>query len=271
MAFSVLMSLYAKERPEYLRLSLDSIFSQTLLPDEVVMVEDGPLTNELYAILEEYSSSHPELKRIPLAVNGGLGLALNEGLKHCSHDIVARMDTDDICFPDRFETQVKYMNEHPDISVVGCATEGFENSIDNVIYRKYLPITPEETARYAGYRCPTGHPGCMFRKSDVIEAGGYIHQYLLEDYYLWARMLAKGMKIGNIGRPLLHFRTSPDMYRRRGGWKYAKSELQLIIKLYKLGINSLQQTLKVILLRIPIRLMPNKIRQYAYNRLRKKH
>lgn len=263
------MSLYAKERPEYLRESLDSIFSQTLPPDEVVMVEDGPLTPELYAVLDEYSALHPEIKRVPLAENVGLGRALNEGLKHCSHDLVARMDTDDVCFPDRFATQVQYMAEHPDISVVGCATEGFEGTIDNVVYRKFLPKSPDEVRLYAGRRCPTSHPGCILRTADVEAAGGYQHQYLLEDYYLWVRMLAQGMKIANIGRPLLHFRTSPDMYRRRGGWRYAKSEFDFILKMHRLGINSTIQTIRALLLRIPVRLMPNAIRERAYMRLRK--
>ncbi len=271
MPFSVLISIYAKEQPEYLQESLESVFNQTLSPDEVIIVEDGSLTPSLYSVLEKYSSLHPELKRIPLSKNLGLGRALNEGLRHCSYDLVARMDTDDVCFPDRFATQVEYMDSHPDVSVVGCATVGFECSIDNEIYHKFLPTEPDEVSKYAGSRCPTSHPGCMFRKKDVLAAGGYIHQYLLEDYYLWVRMLAKGMKIGNIGRPLLYFRTSPDMYRRRGGLKYAQSELDFIIKMYHLGINSIGNTIKAIFLRIPIRLLPNFIRQRAYLHLRNKN
>lgn len=265
MKFSVLMSVYWKENADYLRESLESLLEQTRPADEIVVVKDGPLTPELDAVLADY----PQLVIVALPENVGLGRALNAGLEHCSHNLVARMDSDDVCFPDRFETQISYMESHPDVSVVGCATEGFEGVIDNVVYRKYLPESPEEVAKYAGSRCPTSHPGCMFRKKDVLDVGGYQHQYLLEDYYLWARMIAKGMKIGNIGRPLLHFRTSPEMYRRRGGLKYAKSELDLILKMHRLGINSSMQTIKAILFRIPIRLMPNFIRESAYKQLRK--
>ena len=119
MLFSVLLSLYHKESPLFLRQSLTSIFTQTLLPIEVVLVEDGPLTDELYVIIEESTIRHPELKVVSLPSNQGLGKALNEGLKHCSYDLVARMDTDDIAKPDRFEKQMAVFLEHPEIDVVG--------------------------------------------------------------------------------------------------------------------------------------------------------
>ena len=112
--FSVLLSVYKKEHPTYLKQSLDSLFAQTLPPDEIVLVKDGPLTPELEAVVTEYQSRYPMLKVVPLPQNQGLGKALNEGLKHCSYELVARMDTDDIAKPERFERQMQVFREHPE-------------------------------------------------------------------------------------------------------------------------------------------------------------
>ena len=133
MLFSVLMSLYAKERPDFLRQSLDSIFSQTIAPTEVVIVEDGPLTTDLYSVLDEFELNHAEIKRVALKENGGLGNALNEGLKYCSHEIVARMDTDDIALPNRFESQIDIFNTYPDVQVVSCWIDEFEGNPMNIV------------------------------------------------------------------------------------------------------------------------------------------
>ena len=190
MLFSVLLSLYHKESPLFLRQSLTSIFTQTLLPIEVVLVEDGPLTDELYAVIKEFTSQHPELKVISLPTNRGLGKALNEGLKHCSYDLVARMDTDDIAKPDRFEKQLAIFLEHPEIDVVGAWIDEFEGEVSNVLSMRKVPEQHENILRFAKGRCPVNHPVVMFRKSAVLKAGGYKHFPLFEDYYLWVRMPA---------------------------------------------------------------------------------
>ena len=163
--FSVLLSLYAKESPTFLASSLDSIFHQTLLPDEIILVKDGPLTVELDAIVSDYAARYPILKVIPLPQNQGLGKALNEGLKHCSYDIVARMDTDDISKPDRFEKQIAVFRKHPELDLVGAWIDEFEEDIHHVISTRKLPERHEDVMSYATRRNPINHPVVMFSAS----------------------------------------------------------------------------------------------------------
>lgn len=264
--FSVLLSVYNKECPEFLRESLDSIFTQTLPPKEVIMVEDGPLTPELYAVLDEYVAAHNELRLVPLNQNSGLGNALKEGLKHCRCELVARMDTDDICFPKRFEKQVKYMSENPDIDISSAWVEEFEDNITNVKSTKKLPETHSEISGYIKKRNPLNHPAVIFRKSAVQNAGGYLHFPLFEDYYLWARMFANGSKFANIQEPLLHFRTSPDMFKRRGGLKYAYDSSKFQMELHRLGLISIAQAIKASIIRGGVYIMPNYIRAFIYSK-----
>lgn len=267
MPFSVLMSLYAKEHPEYLRESLDSIFSQTLLPNEVVMVEDGPLTPELYAVLDEYSATHSEIKRVPLAQNGGLGKALNEGLKHCTHDLVARMDTDDIAKPERFEKQIQLFKQYPLAEVVSCWIDEFEGAPTNVVSTRKLPEFPFEVFNYGKLRCPINHPAVMFRKESVLFAGGYRHFPLFEDYYLWVRLLLNGAHFYNIQESLLLFRTSPDMFKRRGGLKHALTEIKFQRHINKIGYISTSRMFLNIIIRFTTRIVPNSIRELVYKKL----
>ena len=267
MEFSVLLSIYSKEHPEYLRESLESVFNQTLMPDEVVIVEDGSLTTELYSILDEYEKRYPQFKRVPLAVNGGLGNALNEGLKHCTYELVARMDTDDISFPDRFEKQVSFMINKPDTDICSGWIEEFEGVVDNVKSLKKVPETHQEIAEYIKKRNPLNHPAVMFRKSTVDRVGGYQHFPLFEDWYLWARMFADGAKFANIPARLLHFRVSAEMYKRRGGFKYAKDSAKFQFTLRKLGLISFASALKASIMRGAVYVMPNSIRALIYKKL----
>lgn len=267
MAFSVLMSLYAKENPEYLRQSLNSIFSQTLKPDEVILVEDGPITVELDAVVSEYAEKHPEMKIVPLPVNGGLGNALNEGLKHCSHELVARMDTDDISKPERFQTQVRYMESHPEIDISSAWIEEFEDEISNVKSIKKVPLTHEEISGYIGLRNPLNHPAVIFRKGAVEKAGGYQHFHLFEDWYLWARMYVAGCHFANIDKSVLYFRISPQMFKRRGGVQYAADSARFQWKLHQMGIISKWAAIKSSVLRGSVYLMPNNLRKFVYSKI----
>ncbi len=264
-SFSVLMSLYAKERPEFLRQSLYSVFNQTLLPTEIVLVEDGPLTKELYDVLDEFKESHSELKIISLSVNGGLGKALNKGLKHCSYELVARMDTDDIAKPDRFEKQINFMERNPDISVCSSNIDEFIDSTDNIISTKKIPEKHREILRYAKKRCPINHPAVFYKKKDVINCGGY--GPFPEDYYLWAKMLKEGYQFYNIQEPLLWFRTSNDVYKRRGGFKYFRSMAKLQTYMYKIHFITLPQYLYNLSIRSIVSLIPNSLRKQIYNHL----
>lgn len=265
-SFSVLLSLYYKENASFLRQSLESVFAQTLSPTEVILVEDGSLTSELYAVVQEFESRYPELKVIPLPTNQGLGKALNEGLKHCTYDIVARMDTDDVAKPDRFEKQMTVFKEHPEIDVVGAWIDEFEGEILNVLSVRKVPEWHGDILRFAPSRCPVNHPVVMFRKSAVQKAGGYKHFPLFEDYYLWVRMLMNGARFYNIQEGLLFFRFSADMFKRRGGWRYAVTEMRLQYLFYQIGFISFISLVRNISIRLVIRLLPNNLRSLIYKK-----
>lgn len=266
MSFAVLMSLYAKEQPSFLRQSLDSIFSQSLRADEVILVEDGPLTPELDTIVTEYAAKYPELKIIPLPVNGGLGKALNEGLKHCSCDLVARMDTDDIAVPERFLKQIFFMESHPEVDICGSWLQEFQDSTENKLYIKKVPTSHDEIAEYSKSRNPLNHPSVVFRKKAVLKAGGYIPFPLFEDYYLWVRMMMNGSKFANLPECLVYFRVSLDMYKRRGGLKYAKDSAMFQWTLRKLGMISTFSAIKSSLIRGIVYILPNTLRSFVYTR-----
>lgn len=266
--FSVLLSVYHKESPVFLRQSLDSIFDQTLLPTEVVIVKDGPLTNNLEEVIDYYISTHASIiKIVSLPVNVGLGTALHEGLKHCNCELVARMDTDDIAKPTRFEMQVKVFSDYPDISVVGTWTDEFVDDKMNIVSVRKLPENQEEIYAFAKRRNPINHPTVMFKKRDVLSVGGYQHFFLFEDYCLWVRMLIKGYHFYNIPVCLLYFRMSPDVYKRRGGFKYAVTEYKLRRLMWNLHFISLDDFLWETPLRFIIRILPSKLRRYFYQKV----
>lgn len=264
--FSVLLSLYIKEHPSYLIQCLDSLFSQTLLPTEIILVKDGPLTAELDAIVSDYAVRYPVLKVVALSQNQGLGRALNEGLKYCSYDIVARMDTDDISKPDRFEKQIAVFQKHPELDLVGAWIDEFEEDIHHVISTRKLPERHEDVISYATRRNPINHPVVMFRKSAVLAAGGYQHFTLFEDYFLWVRMLKNGAKFYNIQESLLYFRTSPNMFKRRGGWEYAMDEVRFQNVMRKMKMITWRRFLMNVAIRFPVRVMPNKLREAIYKK-----
>ena len=265
--FTVLLSLYYKEAPQYLRPSLDSIFTQKLLADEVVLVKDGPLTEELNEIIVSYACRYPFLKIVSFSKNQGLGKALNEGLKHCSHDIVARMDTDDIAKPERFEKQLAVFKKHPDIDVVGAWIDEFENDISSVRSVRKLPEHQCDILTFAKRRNPINHPVVMFRKSAVLAAGGYQHFPLFEDYYLWIRMLINGAKFYNIQESLLYYRFSSEMFKRRGGWKYAMNEFRFQWMMRKLHFISILEFIQNVFVRFLTRIVPNFLREIMYKKL----
>ncbi|MCM1458709.1 MAG: glycosyltransferase [Bacteroides sp.] len=226
--YSVLMSLYMKEKPEYLKESVLSMVVQTYKPDEIVIVKDGPLTTELETVLTEIDEEYPNLLHIVgYKTNRGLGFALNYGLKFCKNELVARMDTDDISMPDRCEKQIKYIKKHAKTDIVGGDIAEFIEDINSPIAKRLVPITNTKIKKYMKTRCPFNHVTVMFKKSAVIKAGGYRDCFWNEDYYLWIRMYECGCRFGNIGNILVNVRVGEDMYRRRGGWKYFKSEMML--------------------------------------------
>ncbi len=272
MPYSVLMSLYKKERPEYLCLSLDSMINQTVKPDEIVLVEDGPLTPELYAAVNKYSTNYPDLIHIVINErNLGLGLALNEGLRACRNELVARMDTDDIAVPYRCEKQLKFMNENLDVSIVGGQIEEFIGEETNIVGKREVPTTDKELKAYIRKRCPFNHMTVMFRKSDVMEAGNYQEWFWNEDYYLWIRLALAEKRFANLPETLVHVRTGADMYRRRGGMKYFISERDIQKLMLKQGLIGYPRYFINVSERLILQvLMPNRLRGIVFRAFARK-
>lgn len=265
--FSVLISVYYKESPVFLHQSLESIFQQTLLPTEVILIKDGPLTKELNEVIEEYATKYSELKIISLTQNQGLGKALNEGLRYCSYDLVARMDSDDVAKFDRFKRQIQIFQECPELDIVGAWIDEFEEDVSNVISTRKLPENHTDISVFAKKRNPINHPVVMFRKKSVLAAGGYRHFPLFEDYYLWIRMLQNGARFYNIQESLLYFRFSPAMFKRRGGIKYVIYECRFQYMIRKIKFISSFQFAKNVLVRSMTRALPNFMRTVLYKRI----
>lgn len=265
--FSVLMSVYRKESPEFLRQALDSVFNQTAIPAEVVLVEDGPLTDELYALLDDYGNSHPELKRVPLSENRGLGLALQEGMLHCSNELVARMDTDDISVPTRFERQLAEFEKNPGIDICGSHIKEFEETPDHIVAERRVPLTHDDCKRYQRRRDAFNHVSVMFRKTAVLKAGNYQHCPLMEDTLLWANMFKTGATAMNIDDYLVLVRIGKDMYERRGGMAYFKKYRKARRVIYQTGFISWWDYAYTIVIQFVVAIMPNSLRGFVFKKL----
>lgn len=271
MCFSVLMSVYKKENPEYFSEALKSILHQTLPPDEIVLIQDGMITEELEKVIENYQKRYPMFKIYQFKENVQLGRALAKGVELCSNELVARMDTDDIAMPDRFEKQYVFMKTHPQIAVCGGWLEEFD--IDgNYSKIKYMPEGGKKLQKYAKYRNPLNHMTVMFRRSEVLSAGNYRHFPLLEDYDLWCRMLAKRATFFNLQTVLVRMRTGNEMYERRGGKKYFIQYRNLRKEQRKLGLLCMPEHGIALVFTAVMTLLPTFLRKLVYRKvLRKGH
>lgn len=268
--FSVLMSVYFKEKPEYLSKSLDSVFEQTVKPTEVVLVEDGKLTEELDEVIALYEKKYKDiLKVVKYEKNRGLGIALHDGLLECSNEIVFRMDTDDICLPTRFEKQLKVFNEQ-NVDIVGSNITEFDETMENKTSERIVPETDEEIKKMAKKRNPMNHMTVAYKKSSVIAAGNYQDMMYFEDYYLWARMINNGCKFYNVQETLVNVRGGNDMIKRRGGKKYIKPIINFEKALLKLKIINRFQYMKNVTQRVGVSLIPNSIRFMLYKKALRK-
>lgn len=265
--YSVLMSVYYKEKPDNLQEAMESIWRQTVAPSEFILVCDGPLTEGLDSVISKMEENRLELRVIRLAKNRGLGNALNVGIGYCTNELVARMDSDDISRADRCERQLKAFQNHPDISIISGTIEEFSTSKDEVEARRILPENTEEISEFAKKRNPFNHPCVMYKKSAVEAAGGYQDFYLLEDYYLWIRMLRNGSKGYNIQEPILWMRAGSDLYKRRSGWKYAMSQRKLFQYMRKQRFIGPWRYCASVLERIVVSMIPLKMRKLIFGRI----
>lgn len=269
MPFSVLISVYKNERAEYLHQSLQSIWDyQTLKPDEIVLVKDGPLNEELDAVVGSWQAKLGNvLKVVPLVQNVGLGMALNEGLKHCTFELVARMDSDDISLPNRFEIQVPFMQARPELAVSSAWIEEVDVT-GQIISTRKLPSDHESILKLSKSRGPINHAVAIFRKHAVDAVGGY-PQTRIEDYALWSLLLVKGYRFENLPEVLYRVRMDADFFQRRG-FKFLMGELDLLNYQIEIGFISRPIALRNAAIRSVVRLSPTFVKKMFYKIIRLK-
>lgn len=268
MNFSVLLSLYVKEKPEFLRECLESLEKQTLPATEIIMVFDGAITTELEEVVIQFITILP-IKIVRLSQNVGLGKALNEGLKHCSYNWVFRMDTDDICLPERFEKQVNFINKYPNVVLFSGHIAEFSDDKTIITSYRRVPIGDIAIKKSCLKRNPFNHMAVAFCKNIIEEVGGYQHHLFLEDYNLWLRVIAQGYEVGNIDDVLLLARAGSSMVTRRRGKDYIKGEWKLFNLKRKLKLQNIFSGFFIFLLRVIPRMLPTGILKALYKYLRK--
>ncbi len=303
--FSVIMSIYKSDVPELVRVALDSLLQQTLLPNEIVIVADGPVPAELEQEIESFkfrvsklrTTPNPSFAKggdlvpedgkesletrnqkpetivtyLPQEKNGGLGEAMRIAAEAAKYDYLARMDSDDICLPDRFEKQMKCFEEDPELSLVGGMITEFDGEPENIIAKRILPLEDAEIKRMMRGRCAVNHVTVIFKKADLMKSGNYQPFWKQEDHYLWARMMEHGCKFRNIPDVVVNVRSGKDQIARRGGLRFYKSVVRVFWYMYRHGLISFGYFLYICTVRGIVQvLMPNRLRTWVYLHLLRK-
>lgn len=266
--YSVLMSLYEKENPKYFKDSLESIFNQTVPPSEIVVVLDGAVKDSHKEVISFYGD---KITIIPLKENVGLGLALNEGLKRCRTELVARMDTDDIMKPSRCEKQLRAFEEDPELAIVGTQIDEFSDRIEESNTSRIVPTEHHQILRFSKRRNPFNHPTVMYKKDRVLFYGGYKDIRRNQDFDLFVRMLIGGEKSRNLDESLLYFRANTDNLKRRKSWQKVSSDIKISNNFRKMGHASLFDFIIVSMSHLILFLSPDILAKWiSENLLRKK-
>lgn len=269
--FSVAMSVYKNDNPTDFVTAVNSIYNQTCSPDEIVLVIDGPIPNGLQDSIDELKEKLGIMKVVPFTENKGHAAARQGGLENASNELVAIMDSDDIAEPKRFEKQLKFMNEHPEITVAGSLIREFIGEPTNIVGIRAVPETDSEIKEYLKDRCPMNLQTVMYRKSKVMEVGGFIDWFCEEDYYLWIRLALAGHKFYNFQECLVNVRVGKEMYQRRGGKKYFQSEARLQKYMLDHEVISLLKYLYNIAIRWAVQIaMPNWLRGWIFRTFARK-
>ena len=268
-SFSVLLSLYHKESPLFLDLCFQSLQSQTILANEIILVIDGPIGSDLKETVTKWVNILP-ITIIPINENIGLGRALNIGIHNCSHEWIFRMDTDDICVSNRFEKQLQFISNNADIVLFGGQILEFNASVEDAVSIKFVPESLKDIKKFSINRCPFNHMTVAYRKSVISQLGGYQHHLFMEDYNLWLRVIGNNYKVANLPDILLYARVGNGMYKRRRGWEYIKSEKQLAKLKYKLEIQNYFASYISFIIRSIARLLPSKLLGIFYTKLLRK-
>ena len=266
--FSVLMSVYIKEKASYFRDSMESILNQTVKPDEIVIVKDGPVSSEVEEVLNRFIQENEGLiKTVAYTPNRGLGYALGIGVEACSNELIARMDTDDIAKQDRFEKQLMAFQNDPTLDIFGSQIDEFEDTPGTIVAQRKVPVTDSEIKEYQKRRDAFNHMTVMYKRSAVLKAGNYLPCPLMEDTYLWARMILSGAKCGNSSESLVLVRIGEGMYKRRGGWKYFLEYREGRKKVLDTGYISKRDYMITLAIQLIVSLMPNKARSLVFKKI----
>ena len=271
--FSVITSVYKNDKEEFVRVALDSMLvNQSAKPAEIVLVQDGPVSENLSGLLSEYEGKFPEVFHvIRLEKNGGLGNALKLGVENAKFDIIARMDSDDIAMPDRFEKQIRFLEEHPDVDLVGGQITEFIGTADNIVGKREVPCDNGEIYQYMRSRCALNHPTVMFKRESVLNAGNYQDWFWNEDYYMWIRMMERGCIFANLPDVLVNMRSGFDQYGRRGGKKYFDSEIGIKKLMLEKGMITRREYIINYLVRLIIQLvLPSSLRGSVFRSFARK-
>jgi glycosyltransferase involved in cell wall biosynthesis len=265
--FSLLLPVWAGDRAEFLEAAFrSSVQEQTRPPDHVVIVRDGPVPGPLASAITALAAASPvPTDVLELAENGGLGPALDAGLAACRHDVVARMDADDISLPHRFAVQLPIIESG--IDLVGSGLLEFGADPDDLVGTRTPPVDPADIAARARFADPFNHPTVVYRRDLVRAVGGYSDFALMEDYLLWAKLLVAGARVANVAEPLVKYRVGAGAYARRGGWRQLRAELAVQRRFRQLGFTTRAQFARNVVLRGGYRLVPERLRRTAYRRV----
>jgi len=269
MGFSLLMSIYNKEKPEYFNRAMYSIWDdQVVKPNEIILVKDGPLSNELEQVINKWKIKlDKKLKVVTLFENVGLGKALQKGLQYCNYELIARMDTDDISHKDRFKKQLEIFNTFRTVDICGSWISEFDHDESEILSYRKVPESNNEIITFGKKRNPMNHPTVMYKKYILEEAGGYQHMPGFEDYYLWVRMMKAGAVFYNIQEALVHMRTGDGQIERRRGMDYIKHEVHLQKFFLTIHYITPWEFLRNIVVRNIIRIFPYRIIKVFYKQL----
>lgn len=263
--FSVCMSVYHGDNAAFFKEALDSLYSQTRQPNEIVLVVDGSVGEDIEEVIDSFENQYESFHVVRLEKNSGHAIARQTGMDAAKYEYVAIMDSDDIALPDRFEKQTAFVEAHPDVDALGGQIEEFIEEPSNVVGTRVVPLTDAGIKTYLKSRCPMNLVTVMLKKEAVQKAGGYIDWYCEEDYYLWVRMMEQGMRFANLPDNLVYVRVGEEMYQRRGGIRYFKSEAKLQKYMLSHGIISFPKYCYNVAIRLAVQvLMPNSVRGWVF-------
>ena len=270
MKFSVCMSVYKNDNATDVQTALDSVLQQSVAPSEVIVVIDGVISEELARLLSKYEDEN-KIRTILIPKNRGLGNALNVAVSAAQYELIARMDSDDICLPSRFEKQLECFAQDDSLSIVGGSISEFIDTPDNIVAKRECPQTHSDIYRFMKVRCGFNHMKVMFKKTEVLRAGNYQDYFWNEDYYLWIRMMLCGCKFCNIKDVLVNVRVGKEMYARRGGWKYFHSEYALQCFMFEKHIIGVIRFIMNVVIRFLVQIMlPDNIRGFMFQKMFRK-